>query len=77
MESASYPLSLTVEYERNKDDDGNGWTETHGFAVIRLGAVVVHREPMNHGSPFEVGRDDLEQAAAAWLVRIGGNDHAS
>jgi hypothetical protein len=68
-----YPLTLTVEYEENDPDETNSsWDAPHGFAVIRLGAAEVHREPMTRGWPMDAARDDLERAAAEWLTRITG-----
>jgi hypothetical protein len=67
----SYPLALTVQYERNEVDGldcDSG--QPHGFAVIRLGRFEVRREPVK-GS-LDDARDDLERAAAEWLARITG-----
>jgi hypothetical protein len=69
----SYPLALTVQYERNEVDGldcDSG--QPHGFAVICLGDFVVHKEPVREGSPWDVDRIDLERAAAGWLARIAG-----
>jgi hypothetical protein len=66
----AYPLTLTVEFEGAGCEAGIWPDQPYGFAVIRIGAAEVGREPMFHGSPRHVGRDDLEQAAAEWLARI-------
>jgi hypothetical protein len=70
----AYALALTVEYEHNEGSE-DMYDAPHGFAVIRLGAVTVHKEPMRNGSPWTVDRDDLERAAAGWLARLAGTEH--
>jgi len=64
----SYPLTLTVEYE----DNSSGRSYPYGYAVVRLGETVVHREPVNVEIPAGQEKDWLESAAAQWLARITG-----
>lgn len=68
----SYPLTLTVEYEENKPDGigSSRYDDPHGFAVIRLNGIDVHRVPLVNGSSVTVDRSVLEQAAVRWLEEI-------
>jgi hypothetical protein len=72
-EHVSYPLAMTVHYERSDPEAlDSDWNAPHGFAVVCVGDFVVHKEPLHPSAAGDVDRYDLEEAVAKWLAKVSG-----